>query len=296
MPQKGIFIEGTLSCLFLEFSIKKEADITQLKKTLLKVYEMNSDQLNIVIAMGRLGLIKLNVNVPDGLRDFKEIKGVNKLKMPGTQHEILIWIHSHSKSEIFDFSIKTKALLDPYLKIEIEQEGFRYHDSRDMMGFVDGSANPKGDKRQQEILIPQEQPNENGCYVFTQKWAHDLESFHSNTVAEQERIIGRTKNNSVELEGDAMPNNSHVSRVDVKVNNVAMKIYRRSFPYANNDNHGLFFLGFSKNIDRFDIQLRRMLGATEDKIHDKMMEFSIPLSGSYYFAHSDAELVKILSS
>lgn len=257
---------------------------------------MNSDQLNVVIAFGKSGLKKLNSNVPEGLRDFEEMGGINNLKMPGTQLEILIWAHGHSKSEIFNFSLKSQALLLPYLETKIKQEGFRYQDSRDIIGFVDGSANPKGDKRKEEVLIPSGQPHENGCFVITQKWAHDLKSFHSNKVETQEQIIGRTKADSIELEGDAMPHNSHVSRVDVKVNGEAIKIFRRSFPYANNNNHGLYFLGFAKNIDRFDILLNRMIGATEDNISDRMMEFTTPLTGSYYFAPADSELVNILTS
>ncbi len=296
MSQKGIFIEGTLSCLFQEYLIKDDENHVQLKKALLKISEMSSDQLNIVIAFSRSGLLKLNAAIPEGLIDFVEIKGVNELVMPSTQSELFIWAHSHSKSEVFDFSRKSNDILAPYLQQEVKQEGFRYHDSRDIMGFVDGSANPKGDKRHNEALIPMGQPHENGTFVFTQKWAHNLPAFHHNKVEEQERIIGRTKEDGIELEGEAMPHNSHVSRVDVKVNGEAMKIYRRSYPYANNDDHGLFFLGFAKNINRFDIQLRRMLGATEDKVHDKMMEFSTPLTGGYYFAPSVMELVNILTS
>ena len=296
MPQKGIFIEGTLSCLFQEFSIQSEANIDQLKWSLLKAYEMNSDQLNVVIAFGRSGLLKLNVDVPAGLRDFETIRGVKTLQMPSTQSEILVWAHSYSKSEIFDFSVQSKALFQSHMRLEIKQEGFRYHDSRDIFGFVDGSANPKGDARQKEILITQGQSHENGCFVITQKWAHDLKSFHSNKLELQEQIIGRTKSDSIELEGDAMPHNSHVSRVDVKVNGEAMKIFRRSFPYANTEDYGLYFLGFAKSIDRFDIQLKRMVGKTKDKIYDRMLEFTTPQTGSYFFAPSDAELVKILNS
>jgi len=92
-----------------------------------------------------------------------------------------------------------------------------------------------------------------------------------------------------------MPNNSHVSSVDLKVNGEAMKIYRRSFPFANTEDNGLFFLGFSKNIQRFDVQLKSMLGLSDDKITDRLMDFSIPQTGSYYFAPSSNELSKILS-
>lgn len=295
MSQNGIFMEGTSSASFIEFSIKSNIDVNKLKKSLIKVYEMNSDQLEIVMSFSKSGFEKIRASVPEGLVDFKELVGVKNLTMPSTQSEVFIWAHSHSKSEIFDFQMKCKHILGAFLSVDLEQEGFRYHDSRDLTGFVDGSANPKGDKRKQEVLIPVGEPHENGSFIITQKWVTNLNSFHGHKVEEQERIIGRTKEDSVELEGDAMPNNSHVSSVDLKVDGEAMKIYRRSFPYANSKDKGLFFLGFAKNIQRFDVQLKSMLGLSSDGVSDKLMDFSIPETGSYYFAPSVNELLEILT-
>jgi len=296
MPQNAIFSEGSTSAIFLEYRINADADISKLKKSLIKVLEMSSDQLHILMSFNKSGYKKFGASPPEGLVDFDTLIGLKNLKMPGTQSEIFIWAHGHSKSAVFDFILNSKKLLNPFLTIELEQEGFRYHDSRDITGFVDGSANPKGDKRKQEVLIPEGQAHENGCFVLSQIWTHDLTSFHSHKIEEQEKIIGRTKEESIELEGDQMPNNSHVSSVDLKVDGEAMKIYRRSFPFANTEDNGLFFLGFSKNIQRFDVQLKSMLGLSDDKITDRLMDFSIPQTGSYYFAPSSNELLVILSS
>lgn len=296
MSQHAIFTEGTTSAIFLEFKIPKGADISKLKKTLIKVFEMNSDQVLILMSFSKFGYDKLGANAPDGLMDFETLIGLKGLKMPSSQAEICIWAHSHSKSAIFDFIQKSKKTLNPFLTTVLEQEGFRYHDSRDITGFVDGSANPKGDNRQQEILIPKGQPHENGCFVLTQKWTHNLNAFHSHKVEEQEKIIGRTKEDSIELEGTQMPSNSHVSSVDLKVDGEAMKIYRRSYPFANKEDNGLLFLGFSKSIQRFDVQLKSMLGLSDDGITDRLMDFSIPETGSYYFAPSVNEILEILTS
>ena len=161
--------------------------------------------------------------------------------------------------------------------LELEQEGFRYHDSRDLTGFIDGTENPKEDERFGIALVADGKPGAGGSHVFTQKWIHDLEAFHALPEKMQEKIIGRTKQDSVELEGDAMPDDSHVSRADTKVDGVAMKIYRRSAPFGNVSEHGLFFLAFACDPYRVQIQLERMTGATEDKTHDKLMEYSRPV-------------------
>ncbi len=295
MTQNAIFLEGSTSAFFLEFKIKENINIDKLKKTLIKIFEMNSDQLSVMISFSKVAYEKLGVEVPVGLVDFKKLVGLKGLNMPSSQTDLFIWAHSFSKSVIYDFQTHSKEMLNPFLTVKIEQEGFRYHDSRDLTGFVDGSANPKGNKRMREATIASGDKHENGSYVITQKWSHDLTSFHSNKKEEQEKIIGRTKEDSIELEGKAMPKNSHVSSVDLKVDGEAMKIYRRSFPFVNKDEKGLFFLGFANNLQRFDVQLKSMLGLSEDGISDRIMDFSIPKTGSYYFAPSINNLLEILS-
>lgn len=296
MQQNAIFMEGSTSAIFLEYKVKNDVNVTGLKKALLKVYEKNSDQILILMSFSKKGFEVLGANAPEGLQDFKTLNGINNLSMPTSQSDIFIWAHSFSKSVMFDFQESAKEILNEFLTLDLEQEGFRYHDSRDLTGFVDGSANPKGDKRMEEVLVPNGEDNENGSFVITQKWEHDLASFHGHKVEEQEKIIGRTKEDSIELEGDAMPKDSHVSSVDLKVDGEAMKIYRRSFPFANAEEKGLFFLGFAKNIQRFDVQLKSMLGLSDDGISDRLMDFSIPKTGGYYFAPSVKELLKHLTN
>ena len=71
--------------------------------------------------------------------------------------------------------------------------------------------------------------------MLTQRWVHDLDAFGGLTVVDQERVIRRTKPDSIEHEGDAMPPNSHVARTDVS----SAKIYRRSAPFGLVAEHGL---------------------------------------------------------
>lgn len=293
--QTGIFLEGTISSIFFECAIDKEVDVSKLKKELIKVLESNSDQLHLVMAFGKGAERKTGITLPTGLKDFEALSGVNNLTMPATQGDLFVWGHSHSKSEIVDLSMNFKKRFEPFGEILLEQEGFRYHDSRDLTGFVDGSANPKGALRYPEALIAEGDDFEQGSFVLVQKWDHDLKAFHELHTEDQERVIGRTKEDSIELEGDAMPDNSHVSSVDLKIDGEAMKIYRRSFPFSDNRTKGLYFLGFAKDIKRFDVQLRSMLGLKEDKVYDRLMDFSVPVTGAYYFAPSASKLIELLT-
>ena len=87
-----------------------------------------------------------------------------------------------------------------------------------------------------------------------------------------------------------MPASSHVSRTDVSEDGIALKIYRRSTPFGSVGRHGLYFLAFSFDLHRFDVQLRRMFGVSGDGKHDRLTDFSEPVSSSYWFAPSIEDL------
>ncbi|MDD9877670.1 MAG: Dyp-type peroxidase, partial [Magnetovibrio sp.] len=168
--------------------------------------------------------------------------------------------------------------------LALDLPGFDYHESQDLMNFEDGTANPKEDARFDAALIADGEAGAGGAYVLTQKWVHDLDAFNALSVSEQEGVIGRTKADSIELEGDAMPADSHVSRTDVKLDGVAQKIYRRSAPYGTVAEHGLYFLAFACDIGRFQVQLDGMYGVAGDGLHDRITEFSKAVTGAYWFA------------
>jgi putative iron-dependent peroxidase len=90
-----------------------------------------------------------------------------------------------------------------------------------------------------------------------------------------------------------MPDNSHVSRSDVKINGVTQKLYRRSVPFGGVLEHGAYFLAFSGDRRRFDHILQSIFGVSSDGVHDHLTEFSTPVSGSYWFATSATELFAI---
>ena len=159
-----------------------------------------------------------------------------------------------------------------------------------MIGFEDGTANPKSDDARADAALT----DEGGSILLTQKWVHNLEKFEKIPVAEQEQIVGRTKYENLELQGDAMPSTSHVSRTDVDVEGVAQKVYRRSTPFGSVSEHGLYFVSFAKETQRHDIQLKRMYGETEDGLSDRLTEFSVAKTGSYWYVPPSGQLKAML--
>ncbi|MFL0800287.1 MAG: Dyp-type peroxidase [Agarilytica sp.] len=295
-PQAAIFQESSNQFYHLEYSVVSEVSSEQLKAALLIALREKLNGVNIVVGFGKAIWDKLNSDVtPEGFISFESLNKDGKYPLLSTQQDLFFWVHSQNQDDNFDQILHINKALSGVAELTLDLPGFTYHDSRDLIGFVDGTANPKEDKRQKEALIPDGKPGAGGSFVLSQKWVHDLSAFNDLPVAIQEKVVGRTKIDDVELEGDAMPDDSHVSRTDVKFNGTAAKIYRRSAPYGNALEHGLYFLAFSCDVNRFDVQLKHMFGLAGDGLHDKLIEYSKPVTSSYWFAPSATDLNSILS-
>ena len=97
--------------------------------------------------------------------------------------------------------------------------------------------------------------------------------------------MGRTKDDSVELEGDLRDPASHVARTDQELDGADLEIFRRNTPYGIVTNHGTMFIGFARDQARLARMLARMAGA-EDGIRDALTMYATALSGSYYWVPS----------
>ncbi len=139
-------------------------------------------------------------------------------------------------------------------------------------------------------LIPDGQVGAGGSYVLSQKWIHGLTAFKQLSDHQQGLVVGRSKDENRKLAGDKMPEDSHISRTDLKIDGQAMKIYRRSDPFGNGTEHGLYFWAFACEVRRFQSHLECMLGLTEDGIHDRLIDFSKAATTFYWFAPSNDDL------
>lgn len=303
-PQPGIFAERTHSHIALEYQLLDGIDDAALRTALAAairgegqtagVSELTGQHcpVNLVWAFGADCWARLDGDAPASLRGFAGA-GEGGLVAPSTQRDVLLWIHGDSHSANFDAALAAHRALAPVALPKLEKNGFFYWDARDLSGFIDGTENPEGEEQREVALIPEGQAGAGGSYVLSQQWIHKLDAMHAMTQAEQEKMIGRTKVDSVELKGDAMPDNSHVSRSDVKVDGVGQKLYRRSVPYGGVMESGLYFLAFSRDIERYERILASMFGTRGDGIHDRLTDFSTPVTGSYWFAPCTEELSRL---
>ncbi|MEL0113596.1 MAG: Dyp-type peroxidase [Rickettsiales bacterium] len=287
-PQSGIFAEGSSFHHFLEYTIGDGFDGAAVSAAR---EAFTSLTVNGVVAFGPAAWSRLSDgHAPAALAPFEKITGAEGRVAPATQRDLLIWLHGGDHDNVLDAAFDVQRRLSAHADIKLDLPGFQYRDSRDLTGFIDGSANPKGGDRQAAALVPDGEAGAGGAYVLSQKWVHDLDAFNQLSVPEQEGVIGRTKADSIELEGEAMPPDSHISRTDVKIDGKGLKIYRRSAPYGTVTEKGLYFIAFSCDPSRFDVMLRRMYGIWDDNLHDHLIHFSAPVTGSYWFAPSEEDL------
>jgi putative iron-dependent peroxidase len=291
-PQPGIFAEGSAFHYFLEYSVTAESDPASICLAVKRLREqLGNMPTSCVIGFGDQLWRRVGPEPrPAQLIPAEEVKGWNDHDVPATQRDLWVWIHGSDFSENFDCMRSTQQHLSDVTNLELDLVGFTYRASQDLTGFIDGTANPKGDECQQVALIPEGDAGDGGTYALTQKWVHNLAAFEGLSIPEQEKVIGRTKVENVELEGDAMPPDSHVARTDFSVDGVAQKIYRRSAPYGSATEQGLYFVAFALDPDRFRAHLDRMFGQSGDGVHDQLIEFSRPETNAVWFVPSLEDL------
>src|SRR5207245_10821808 len=210
--------------------------------------------------------------------------GPGGYRMPATQHDAVLWISGSAYDVVFDVARQAIAALDPVAQVAEETSSWPYHHDRDLTGFIDGTENPSLIDAPDIALIPEGSPGAGGSILLLQKWTHDAVAWESQPIPEQEKVIGRTKPDSVEL--DDRPADSHAARTD---QNQFGKIFRRNMPYGTVTDHGTMFVGFSTDQQRLTAMLESMSGLT-DGVRDALTNYARPLTGAYYFVPSTQSL------
>ncbi|MBV8812171.1 MAG: Dyp-type peroxidase [Acidobacteriaceae bacterium] len=283
-PQAGIFALGTSSHSYLEFDMLDAQKRNEFASTLSAIREPRTTTGGVNFVIGFRPELWRDVapeEAPPDVQGFnKEIQGKEGFIMPSTQHDALVWLSGSAYDVLFDMARSVIHDLANQASLGDEVSSWPYRHDRDLTGFIDGSENPTLLDAPDVALLPDGVPGAAGTVLLLQKWKHKAAEWEALPVDRQERIMGRTKLESIELDGK--PSDSHVARTD---RDEFGKIFRRNMPYGSIDDHGTMFVGFSADQKRLSRMLESMAGLLTGT-RDALTHFTQPLSGSYYFVPS----------
>ncbi len=225
---------------------------------------------------------------PRELHKFREIRAGERHAV-STPGDMLWHIRAQRMDLCFELATQIMARLGPAISPVDEAHGFRYFDSRDLIGFVDGTENPKGQDAVDATLITDEDPAfAAGSYVIIQKYLHDLAGWNALPTEKQEKIVGRTKLNDVELDDKVKPTYAHNALTKIVEDGNEIKILRDNMPFghAGQKEFGTYFIGYSRSPSTIEKMLQNMFVGKPPGNYDRLLDFSRAVTGNLFFVPS----------
>lgn len=222
---------------------------------------------------------------PAELHPFKEIRsgGRHAVATPG---DLLFHIRGKRMDLCFELATQIMTKLGDAVSPVDEVHGFRYFDDRDLIGFVDGTENPRGQEAIDAVTIGAEDAEfDGGTYVIVQKYLHDMAGWDALSTEQQERIIGRKKLSDIELDAAVKPTCSHSSLTTIEENGVEVKILRDNMPFGRptQGEFGTYFIGYSKSPSTIELMLQNMFIGRPPGNYDRLLDFSRAVTGNLFF-------------
>lgn len=211
---------------------------------------------------------------------------------PDTPHALFVHLRSERHDLCFAAGETVRQALAGHFALIEAIPGFRYLDSRDLTGFVDGTENPAIDERPGVALVDDDGVFNGGSYLHVQRFVHDLPEWQQLAVSAQEQVIGRSKQDDVELDDADKPESAHIARVVIEENGEELAIVRQSLPYGTvGGDQGLVFISYCKTPETFSRMLMRMVTEREGP-SDHLLRFTRAVSGGAYFVPPRALLAR----
>lgn len=232
---------------------------------------------------------------PAELHPFRELRGPRHVA-PATPGDLLFHIRANRMDLCFEYATQVMNRLAGAVTVVDEVHGFRYFDKRDLIGFVDGTESPTGPAGSRAAFVgDSDPPFAGGSYVIVQKYRHDMPGWNAIGVDEQERVIGRTKLDDLELPDDVSPGeggkppDSHVALNTVTgPDGEERQIVRVNMPFGDvgRGEFGTYFIGYAASPSVTEEMLRNMFLGRPPGLTDRILDFSTAVTGGLFFAPS----------
>jgi putative iron-dependent peroxidase len=225
---------------------------------------------------------------PGELHPFREIRAGARHAV-STPGDLLFHIRAKRMDLCFELATQFMARIGNAVTPVDEVQGFRYFDDRDLMGFVDGTENPRGAAASDAVLVGDEDAEfAGGSYVIVQKYLHDLGAWNALSTEAQERIIGRTKLSDIELDDSVKPTSAHSALTTIVENGEEIKILRDNMPFGRpaHGEFGTYFIGYSRSPRTIEQMLENMFIGRPPGNYDRILDFSRAMTGNLFFVPS----------
>ncbi len=228
---------------------------------------------------------------PKDLHPFREVHGVHHA--PATPGDLLFHIRAARLDLCFELAAQIMERLSGAAEIADEVHGFKYFDSRDLLGFVDGTENPVAQAAVDATIIGEEDAAfAGGSYVVIQKYLHDLVKWNAMPVEQQEKIIGRKKLSDIELDDAAKPTFAHNVLTSITEDGKAVEILRDNMPFGTigKGEFGTYFIGYARSPSRIEQMLDNMFIGKPPGNYDRLLDVSRAVTGGLFFVPTAAFL------
>jgi porphyrinogen peroxidase len=225
---------------------------------------------------------------PAELHPFREIRAGARHAV-STTGDLLFHIRAKRMDLCFELATQIMARIGNAVSPVDEVQGFRFFDDRDLMGFVDGTENPRGAAVVDAVLIGGEDSNfAGGSYVIVQKYLHDLDAWNALSTEAQERIIGRTKLSDIELDDSVKPTSAHSALTTIVEDGKEIKILRDNMPFGRpaHGEFGTYFIGYSRSPHTTEQMIENMFVGRPPGNYDRILDFSRAVTGNLFFVPS----------
>jgi putative iron-dependent peroxidase len=225
---------------------------------------------------------------PAELHPFREFRAGSRHAV-STPGDLLFHIRAKRMDLCFEMAAQIMARLGDAVTAVDEVHGFRYFDDRDLLGFVDGTENPRGEAVIDSALVGAEDAAfAGGSYVITQKYLHDLDGWNGLSTEAQERIIGRTKLGDIELDDSVRPTSAHNALTTIAENGKEFQIVRDNMPFGRvgADEFGTYFIGYCRTPRVTEQMIENMFVGRPPGNYDRLLDFSRAVTGTLFFVPS----------
>ncbi len=279
--------------IFMVWNFNNDLDVKDVFSNVCKLIINLNNSANVRFPVSRASCVmgigyeawlrlQLPAPLPKELANFVPITG-GKHTAVSSKGDLHFHIRADTTSICYDMAEAIADILAPVATCTEEIHGFRYWDSRSILGFVDGTENPHGQDRELFGMIGDDDPDyKGGSYLFVQKYIHDLKAWKNLPTEQQEKVIGRYKPNDIEMSDEVKPSNSHIALANVGDD---FKIVRDNMPFGNmaTNDMGTYFIAYASTFSTVQKMLTNMFIGSPAGNYDRILDFSTAKTGSLFY-------------